>query len=74
MARLEIIGELKYSGLESGTTNWKQGTMVLHSKDGCWKLDLHINCNRRGPVQSFQVRPIYSEAQMLVVTGNNLQC
>uniref|UniRef100_K1QE91 Ubiquitin carboxyl-terminal hydrolase 37 n=1 Tax=Magallana gigas TaxID=29159 RepID=K1QE91_MAGGI len=55
MARLEIIGELKYSGLESGTTNWKQGTMVLHSKDGCWKLDLHINCNRRGPVQSFQI-------------------
>ncbi|XP_078326468.1 ubiquitin carboxyl-terminal hydrolase 37-like isoform X4 [Crassostrea virginica] len=55
MTRLEICGELKYSGIESGTTNWKQGTMVLHCKDGCWKLDLHINCNRNGPVKSFQI-------------------
>ncbi|XP_061193163.1 ubiquitin carboxyl-terminal hydrolase 37-like isoform X1 [Saccostrea echinata] len=52
---IETTGELKYSGLESGTTSWKQGTMVLHCKDGSWKLDLYINCNRTGPVKSFQI-------------------
>lgn len=55
MDRVEASGELKYSGLESGTTSWKQGSIVLHCKEGAWKLDLYVHCSRNGPVKSFQV-------------------
>ncbi|KAK6165637.1 hypothetical protein SNE40_022527 [Patella caerulea] len=56
MHGVRFKGQVKYSGINSGNSNWKSGSIEITNNSGSWICNLYFDCNsKEKPVRGYKI-------------------